>query len=439
MAEWKLEDCTFEPSSLVDPVGRVFHREGRVFRAILAPHGSFVRDVIALAQRPGWSGSGLVESWVADASLPGYEVVIEHRRIPFTTLRGEWPAEALRAAGLCILGLQAALLRHGLCLKDSHPWNVLFDGPRARFVDWGSIRPASELHWEFWYKQLRQFVIAPLYLFSRGRARIARAMLREHGVGLGNELLDLPAVRRIPREPGAIAAKAASTGVDRAVEMIAEYVARIELPEVSGEWHQYPQPTLTGGDGREALRKKDRLVHELLSNDPGESVLDLGTNNGLHAQIAASLGKRVLACDIEETCLDRLYLRAASTGIDVLPLYHDFLWPIGESGYLNSIPSSHRRLRCDTALAMAIAHHLVLRRQVSFEAFAHGLQRLCRRRAVVEFVPAEDVHVATWSREFPRWYRLDDFVAAMRRYFPQITIVPSEPEPRVVLVCERAH
>src|SRR5688572_112004 len=163
MAEWGLEDCSFEPSSLVDPVGRVFHREGRVFRAIRAPHGRFVIDLIGQAERQGWFELGLVPSWISGATVPGFEAVVEHQRVPFMTLRGEWSAEGLRAAGLCILKLQAELLRHGLCLKDSHPWNVLFDGPRPYFVDWGSIRPASELHWGFWYKQLRQFVIAPLY------------------------------------------------------------------------------------------------------------------------------------------------------------------------------------------------------------------------------------------------------------------------------------
>src|SRR6185436_8538935 len=111
MVEWRPEDCVFEPSSLVDPIGRLFHRDGRVFRAIRAPHGGFVRDVIARARAGNWSDLGLVDTWEADVSLPGYEAVLEHRRIPFMTLRGEWSAEGLRAAGRCILGLQAALLR----------------------------------------------------------------------------------------------------------------------------------------------------------------------------------------------------------------------------------------------------------------------------------------------------------------------------------------
>jgi hypothetical protein len=437
MVEWRAEDCVFEPSSLVDPIGRLFHRDGRVFRAIRAPHGAFVRDLIARARANGWSQLGLVETWEADVSLPGYEAVVEHRRIPFMTLRGEWSAEGLRAAGRCILGLQAALLRQGLCLKDAHPWNVLFDGPRAHFVDWGSIRPAAELHWDFWYAKLRQFVIAPLYLFSRGRPRMARAMLREHGVGMGNEVLALPALRRTPRAAADIAAAARTGEIHAAVDQLSAYLAAITLPVVPGEWQRYPQPSFEGLDAP-GLRAKDRIVLEALQRDAGSTVFDLGTNNGLHAEMAAALGKRVLACDIEESCLDQLYLRAASKGSDVLPLYYDFLWPIGDSGFMNSIPGSSQRLRCDTVLAMAVAHHLVLRREVSFEALARGLRALCNRRVVVEFIPHDDVHVATWAERFPAWYTLAEFTAAMRRHFSQVTMVPSEPAPRVVLVCDGA-
>jgi hypothetical protein len=436
MSEWRAEECAFEPSSLVDPVGRVFHRDGRVFRAIAAPHGAFMLELVRQARVSGWFDLGLVPSWSAAQSVAGFEAVIEHQRIPFVTLRGEWSGEGLRAAGACILRLQAALLRHGLCLKDAHPWNVLFDGARPLFIDWGSIRPAAELHWDFWYAQFRQFILAPLYMFSRGRARMARAMLREHSVGVGNELLALPGLRRLPKQGAAIAASAAQTSPAQAVDRLADYLARIELPPVAGEWQAYPQPRFEGLADLPGLRLKDRIVAEALAADPAATVFDLGTNQGLHADIAATLGKRVIACDIEEDCLNRLYLRSAQSGRDVLPLYHDFLWPIGESGFMNMIPSSAERLRCDTVLAMAVSHHLVLRNDVSFDAFALGLRRLCRQRAVVEFVPAGDVHVAAWRERFPPWYTLDHFAAAMSRHFSRVTMVASEPAPRVVLLCE---
>ncbi len=438
MREWRAQDCAFEPNSLVDPVGRVFHWEGRVFRAISAPFGTFACDLVERAQRRGWFELGLVPTWRAEVAMPGFEAVLEHQRIPFVTLRGEWSGEGLRAAALCLLRLNAALLRDGLCLKDSHPWNILFEGVRPRFIDWGSIRPAAELNWAFWYSQFRQFVLAPLYAFSLGRHRIARAMLREHSVGVGNELIDLPALRRLPRVPGRIAGNAGGRPLEEVLDELAAHVSAMELPDPGGEWANYPQPAFDHLRDVGRLRLKDRIVHDALERDEGGTVIDIGTNNGLHGEIGAALGKRVLACDIEESCINRLYLRTAATGADILPLYHDFLWPIGDSGLLNSIPSSVERLRCDTALAMAITHHLALRRGVSFEAIARGIHGLARRRAIVEFVPFEDEHVSLWSAERPPWYSLESFLAAMKRHFDSFTILPSEPSPRVVIVFEGA-
>ncbi|QJR16489.1 hypothetical protein DSM104440_03324 [Usitatibacter palustris] len=422
---------------MVDPVGRVFHREGRVFRAISPPYGAFVRDIVARAPARGWLEAGLVPTWTTDLQVQGFETVVEHKRIPFVTLRGEWSGEGLRAAALCILQLQAALLRDGLCLKDAHPWNVLFDGPVPRFIDWGSIRPASELNREFWYQEFRRFLLAPLYLFSRGRHRLARTMLREHSMGAGNELIDLPALRRWPRAPATLSA--VNDPFEQVVDRLADYVEQLRLPDVPGEWEKYPQPAFEGLRDMSRLRLKDRLVHQVLENDPGKTLLDIGTNGGLHALIGVALGKTALACDIEETCLNRLYLGAAHAQANVLPLYHDFLWPIGESGLFNAIPGAMSRLRCDTVLAMAITHHIALRYHVSLESIADNLHRMCRRRLIVEFVPAQDVHVATWSERFPDWYRLEVFVAALSKRFADVTVLPSDPAPRVVLVCEGAR
>jgi hypothetical protein len=437
--EWPLEECTFERQSSVDPVGRVFYRDGRVFRAIAPPHGDFVLGLVEQARRRDWSALGLVPTWRADGALPGYEAVIEHRRVPFLSLRGEWSGEGLRAAALCLLRLNAALLRDGLCLKDAHPWNILFDGARPWFIDWGSIRPSSELSWPFWYSQFRQYALAPLYAFTLGRHRIARAMLREHFVGVGNEVMEFPAVRRLPSVPGRIAENAGNRPLDRVLDELAAHVASMELPEVNGEWAAYPQPTFDGLSALHRLRLKDRIVHDVLAHDEGSSVLDIGTNNGLHAEIAAAHGKRVIACDVEESCLNRLFLRVEGTGADVLPLYHDFLWPIGDSGLLNAIPSSVDRLRCDTVLAMALTHHLALRQGVSLEAIARGIHGLARRRAVVEFVPFEDEHVTRWSLERPPGYSVEGFIAAMRPYFESFAVVPSEPAPRVVIVFDGAR
>lgn len=432
-----LDLIRFEPGSVVDPVGRVFHFDGRIFRAISPGHLQFVEQTLKLASELNWSDAGLIPTWRSLHTLPGYPCVIEHQRVPFVTLRGEWSGEGLRNAALCILKASAKLLQSDLCLKDAHPWNVLFDGVKPYFVDWGSIRPIAELDWKFWYRQFRQYLLAPLYAFSIGEHRIGRAMLREHKVGVGNEIIDLPRFVDLPDVPNHIASIVNTTPSAITFELLIDYVTRLNIPHTNGEWTTYAQPQLPAYADFDSLREKDRIVHRILIDDSGKSLIDIGTNNGLHSEIAASLGKKVLACDIEETCLNFLYTRIQNRRSDILPLYHDFLWPIGSSGILNTIPGAEDRLSCDTALVMAVTHHLAFKQNVSFDAMARGLSALAHRRAIVEFVPAEDEHVALWSPERLPWYTLDNFIVAMRQYFKNHAVIASEPSPRCVIVFEK--
>lgn len=437
MKNLSLDDINFEAGSVVDPLGRVFHYDERIFRTVNSAYVDFVRRTLELANREKLFDLGLVFTRVSDYSLPDYQLIIEHKRIPFVTLRGEWSGEALRSAALCILNLSAELSRSELSLKDAHPWNILFDGTKPYFIDWGSIWPSAELNWEFWYQQFRQYLLAPLHAFSIGEHRIARAMLREHKIGVGNEIINLPNLAAIPEVPHQISAVANSRPTSETFESLARYVKELHIPHIEGEWTKYAQPLFSSSHDLANLREKDRIVHRILAEDSGNTLIDIGTNNGLHSEIAASFGKRVLACDIEETCLNALYLRTQQTKADILPLYHDFLWPIGTSGILNTIPAAEDRLACDTVLLMAVTHHLAFKQHVSFEAMALGISRLAKRRAVVEFVPADDEHVAQWNPERLPWYNLDNFILAMKRYFKTHSVVPSEPLPRCVIVFEK--
>ncbi len=437
MAELRNDEYVFELSSAVDQVGRVFRRQGRVFRAVASPHVEFVLHTLSLAKKGRWFDVGLIPTWCTEDRLPEFPLVLEHQCVPFITLRSEWSAEGLRAAGLVYLRVAEVLAEEGLCLKDAHPWNVLFDRSIPYVIDWGSIRPMAELDWTLWYLQFRKYFLVPLYLFSIGQLRIPRAMLREHVVGVGNELMDIPIIQWIPERPYRIYQQASSGVTSQTFAALADYIASLPIPIVSAEWTDYPQPRFSGPEDMEHLRSKDRLIAQLLSSDPAITVLDIGCNHGLHSEIGATLGKQVVAGDIEEACINALFLRTVNSGRDILTLYLDFLWPMGESGITGTIPSVHQRLQCDTTLALALVHHLSFKHHLAFEAFARNISRFTRHRAIAEFVPPDDVHVAQWAPQRLPWYNLDNFIKAMREYFASYTIIPIEPEPRKIVVFEK--
>jgi hypothetical protein len=430
------EECEFDPSSAIDPVGRVFKYDGRIFRGIYAPHTDVAMKVLSEAQRSRWFEQGLIPTWRADFTLRDFPLILEHKRIPFVTIRSEWPEEGLREAALCYLRVAAVLATAGYCVKDAHPWNVLFDKTTPYVIDWGSLRPISELNLDFWYLQFRKYFLIPLYLFSLGQAKLARSLLREHILGVGNFIIDLPVTISIPERPYQIFRDAASSGPSRFFAALGEYISTLSFPPIDGEWVNYEQPRFEGLASSEAIREKDRIVRRLIVETAYTTMMDIGCNYGLHSEISASLGKQVVALDAEEQCINDLFLRTRKTGGDILVLYTDFLWPMGESGLVNSIPSVHQRLACDTTLAMALVHHLVFKHHIHFDSIAFNISKFSRKKAIVEFVPADDEHVSRWSPEQFPWYTLDEFIKSMLKYFRRYSVISSQPAPRRIVIFE---
>ncbi len=423
------EAWTPEPSSLVDPVGQIIHYEGRVLRGIRPQFVEEVSLILHLAERHRWFDHGLVPTWRTDLATTDFPMVIEHQRVPFVTVRGEWPAEALRQAALRYVELTGALVRQGYGLKDAHTWNVLFDGVTPRIIDFGSIRPIREVNWTAWLTEFRRYFLAPLSVFASGRTALARALLREHLVGAGIWFLDhLPeqifqGAPPFPTEP--------ATDPLETLEALSALIRGLTFPHTPTEWTAYAQPAAPGSE----LRPKDRLVRSLIDRLDFSTAIDLGANRGLHTAMCAARGASVLACDIDESCLDAMF-RAASPGERVLPLYLDVVMPAPAGGLFHTIAPATERLQSDLVLALALVHHVCLRWQVSAGAFVEGIAAFTRRAVIVEFVPPDDWHVLQWGVPTPSGYSLDEMHAALARVFERVERIASEPAPRCLFVAE---
>jgi len=421
-----------EPSSLVDPVGQVFRHEGRVLRGVRPPFVDEARRILECARRDDWFAHGLVPTWQTDLATPEYPLVLEHEQMPFVTLRAEWPAEALRRAALRHLDLSRRVLASGYGLKDAHTWNLLFRGPVPFFTDFGSIRPAAEMNWEAWQHEFRKYFLMPLRLFARGDSGLARAALREHGPGVGHWLVD--------HRPDALFGEAESTAPassrdpDAMLAALQAMVEALTFPHETSQWTAYEQPGT--GPATQELRPKDHLVAKVLDRLPFASAIDLGANRGLHARMCAARGAAVLACDIDEACLDAMFVQAERDRASILPLYVDVVWPLGPSGPFGAIPPAHERLRCDLVICLALVHHVCMRWQFAPSAFVQGIAGFTRRNAIVEFIPAHDWHVAQWALPIPPGYSSDGMQAALSQVFKRVERLTSEPAPRELFVCE---
>src|SRR4030095_1099647 len=99
----------------MDPNGRVFRFEGDYYRAIYPHRVAHVLELFDKGVVRELTESGfLIPTERTDWSLPGYGLILKHRRLPWATKSFEWPWGLVRDAALVALDINLALLPYGL-------------------------------------------------------------------------------------------------------------------------------------------------------------------------------------------------------------------------------------------------------------------------------------------------------------------------------------
>jgi SAM-dependent methyltransferase len=475
MHQIPLCEVTFHPTSVNDPSGRLFWWRGDLYRAISATRADLYRSLFDNRVVDGLVAKGLlVQTELTDLALEGCGLVLKHYQVPEVSYAYEWCDQMLKDAALLIADLAIELAQHDLALQDAHLWNVLFDGPHPVYVDFGSIVPANDSRIWPEYEEFCRFFLNPLRLMARGHGRIARSLLHEfypfQGVleSEANLLLGTCSARSRARQAGSKMMSAARRCIPRRfrpflrgmltslesrrsrqapasnearlafLRGIRRQVSGIRMPVRRTEWSDYYDSLFPPFTASDEWTGKHHSVHKVLSDLCPQSVLDIGSNRGWYSQLAATLGSRVVALDVDEACVAKLYQDAKARDLPVLPVLMDFRNPSPGYGLCNEwFPPATRRLKCEMVLALALVHHLVFKQNLRFEHFVEGTAPFVNRWLLVEFVPPEDRHVREWWSERFSWYTLDNFVQTLKAEFETVEVIPSYPDPRVLLLCTR--
>ncbi|MEM6758526.1 MAG: class I SAM-dependent methyltransferase [Pseudomonadota bacterium] len=427
--------------SYADPRGRLFLQGGTLRRLIYKDAKDFYKGFIASDLYRDLTRDGvLIEAEMMGEDQQTGTMILEHPLIDRVSFAHEWSFEGLKTCALMMLDLQARLLEHGMSLHDGHSFNVLFSGCKPTFVDFTSIVEARPRGWSA-YREFRHYVLNPLRLMAAGNEDVPRSMLsRGKGisdddtellVGRGSGLIGTPrrflkrSFYKIKRDPKDIVA-----GLKASVE-------KLNFPVKKTKWGNYsedsPAVDLPQYDSmkRESARKAlDRLRPK--------TVLDVACNQGWYARLAEHHGARVVGFDFDEVAINKAFIDCRDTQTDVLPLVMDFTNPSPARGLLNAAdPNAIERFKAEMVLAIAIVHHLVFTANVHLEHIVATLDALTEKTLLVEFIPKEDAYVSAWKKPIPEWYTLDNFKSILGRNFDKIEEIPSDPSPRVFLLCSR--
>jgi len=437
-----------------DPAGAVVRQSGRVFRLVAREGEANARTYLAspsVARRCA-DGSCVPTHVLPQGewpSVPGAQhaaLVLEHEPIDFPSYPYEWSPGMLRAAGVLILELASELSREGAGLKDATPFNVLFRGSRPVFIDALSVEERDQ-HDPIWfaYGQFVRTFLLPLIAardlgwtlrrtFTGSRdgldpatlyARLSwgeRLRAPSRGTITGPVLLGklglvatVPTIEKRRTEP-----QRARFVLERIIGQLARALELATTSSGKSEWTGYADPRVHPPEYHASRR--DAVAAVLAAHRP-RRLLDVGTNDGTFALLAALAGAEVVAIDRDEAVVEQTYQRAAAARSSVLPLVVDLIDPTPATGWRNVERSSFLERatgRFDAVLCLAVLHHLVVGDGLALREVMSLLSSLTTDLLVAEFVPASDVWCAKLARGRPvtedRWSEAA-FEAEAQRWF----------------------
>ena len=482
-----LGQIKFHPHSFGDHTVRLFRYNGELYRGISGERAVFFQKLFQESVIQKITEKGLlIESELTSFDVEGFDLVIRHRTIPFNSYPTEWCAAMLKDGMLTMIDLAIELAKQGLTLGDAHPWNLLFDleNNRPVFIDLGSIMPIDFSTWSV-YDEFCRFCLYPLILMAYDHDEIARLLMFEDRGVVKSDVLQLVGEgifleetyqrsflgffeakiqqlilkfpysyrQKIKKQLLSIFSSVPITHQKLAdsvslmqnrkekshLEFLEKVRDEVEKIKINGYNQNYFETERKSSFSPEnSWTAKQRNVYQILTELRPTSVLDISYHPGWYGQLAAVLGSQVISFDTDRNGTTQLYHDVLDKKIPMLPLIMDFTKSTPPRGLGNhwSIAATER-LSCDMVLALGLVHHLVKERRLNFDQIAEGLFLFAKKWVLVEFIPRDDRELSQDGLERYPWYTLDNFIQVLQLKFKSVKIIPSAPEPRLLLLCKK--
>ena len=338
-------------------------------------------------------------------------IVIKPEELPFISYPYEWSFSQLKDAALTTITVQKKAFEFGMTLKDASVYNIQFNNGRALFIDTLSFERYTEGSPWIPYKQFCQHFLGPLALVRYTDVRLIQ-LLKIHIDGIPLDLISrlLPfRTRFIPslllhihfhakgqrhyvdKKMKPRKAKLSSLSLRALIESLESAVEKLSWSTATRVWSDYYDDIHYN---ELSFEDKKQLVGALLEKVNPERVLDLGANVGLFSRIASQKGAFTISIDNDPAVGEANYLKSKDCGESyILPLIADLTNPSPSIGWVNQERQSQiGRLECDTAMALALTHHLAISNNVSFSQQAEFFSGFCNY-LIIEYIPKNDPKV----------------------------------------------
>ena len=333
------------------------------------------------------------------------DTAIVSERVPFVSFPSEWSNAQLADAAALTLDLAKRAFMEGVELKDASAWNVIFDGLRPVFCDHLSFRKIGGRNWWAFAQFVRHF----LFPLALGRYRGLNAYLI---FKIARDGLDPAHARMLfgwrrfmtPWWPFMIEKAVDEQMVRQRVEnndgplrhpnlfalldwLLGRLRPKVRRPSL---WSSYTEER--AHYPANSLKIKQEVIGAWLNRIKPSWVIDYGCNTGEFSKLAASVGARVVALDLDHDCIEKLYVDSRGR-TEIFPVIADLDDLSGGRGWVGQEFSGLMpRLEAiaDTSMMLAIVHHLAISASIPLQRIAELAHRTSKRWAVVELIDEKD-------------------------------------------------
>jgi hypothetical protein len=291
-------------------------------------------------------------------------MVVRHRPVPFASYPEEWCPAMLKDAALALVELLIELAHFDLTLKDSHPWNLLFDVCRPVCVDLTSITPVQDTAAWPGYGEFCRFYLYPLILMAHKQDRIARRLLPEYEGVSKSDLLKLTQYSNLSSSISSVVGRLRAVwrqDIPRAYARLLQTVPKplqsylctqsdsqqsrlaflagikrevesITLPSLKAEGLSRDESSISSISPQDAWTMRQRSLHKILIELRPGTVLDIGSNTGWYSKLEVLLGSKIVSFDKNLQHITQLYYEARNKKLPILPSVMDLTDPTPSRG-----------------------------------------------------------------------------------------------------------
>ncbi|MGB9175768.1 MAG: hypothetical protein WCB46_03415 [Methanoregula sp.] len=393
------ENVRVEPTSHLDPSGRIFYWNKRIFREIIDQNAwNVYTRLLESPLCPKLFDAGLIRTWIPDdVDLEGAVGILEHEKIDYIISPAEWTLTMLWDAATMVVNCLQILSQENYGFKDGHTRNVQFIHCSPKWIDFGSITENTGERIGC-LNEVRIYFIVPLWLTKltgkTGR-KLSYELIRESCSTVshtGRTIFSQGFLRFLPiryfvkmKQFEKIGTGKKKSEAERFFMHLKTYVQTLKPDEIPGELvgHQVRE-----GNHRDIL--KDDTVLTILKEINPESVIIFRAGDGFYSFESENSGYSVISAEFKETPLNTIYKRAQRENRRITPVKMDFLFPTPPCLMGLGFDSSYDRLRADVSLAVSFMHSTILGEHCSMELFTGIIGKYSKKASIIEFISPTD-------------------------------------------------